>query len=129
VSWEARFAAASVARTAPRTVLDNLLANTRDHTDPGSMATVRLADGDGTARLTVADNGPGMSPDEAAHAFERLWQAEPTPFPPPPRHRARLGHRRRARRRPPRHDQPHTSLGAGTTLTITLPTANDRLAR
>jgi two-component system, OmpR family, sensor kinase len=62
-----------------RQVLDNLLANIRDHTDPGTTATVTLADGDGTATLTVADNGPGMSTDEAAHAFERFWQAEPTP--------------------------------------------------
>jgi two-component system OmpR family sensor kinase len=62
-----------------RQVMDNLLANIRDHTDPGTIATVTLADSDGTATLTVADNGPGMSPDEAAHAFERFWQAEPTP--------------------------------------------------
>jgi two-component system OmpR family sensor kinase len=61
-----------------RQVLDNLLANIRDHTAPGTIAIVALADGDGTATLTVADNGPGMSPDEAAHAFERFWQAEPT---------------------------------------------------
>jgi two-component system, OmpR family, sensor kinase len=61
-----------------RQVLDNLLANIRDHTDPGTRATVALADSDGTATLTVADDGPGMSPDEAAHAFERFWQAQPT---------------------------------------------------
>jgi two-component system, OmpR family, sensor kinase len=61
-----------------RQVLDNLLANVRDHTDPGTIATVTLAASDGTATLTVADNGPGMRPDEAAHAFERFWQAEPT---------------------------------------------------
>jgi two-component system OmpR family sensor kinase len=61
-----------------RQVLDNLLANIRDHTDPGTIARVTLAASDGTATVTVADNGPGMSPDEAAHAFERFWQAEPT---------------------------------------------------
>jgi two-component system OmpR family sensor kinase len=109
-----------------RQVLDNLLANLRDHTDTGTVATVMLADSDGNATLTVADNGPGMSPDEAAHAFERFWQAEPTPT----------------------HTRPGTGLGlaivaelvaahggtisldtspgAGTTFTITFPTANDR---
>jgi two-component system OmpR family sensor kinase len=61
-----------------RQVLDNLLANVRDHTDPDTTATVTLAKRDGTATLTVADDGPGMSPDQAAHAFERFWQAEPT---------------------------------------------------
>jgi two-component system, OmpR family, sensor kinase len=67
-----------------RQVLDNLLANIRDHTDPGTIATVTLANGTGTATLTVADDGPGMSPDEAAHAFERFWQAEPTATHPRP---------------------------------------------
>jgi two-component system OmpR family sensor kinase len=67
-----------------RQVLDNLLANIRDHTDPGTVATVKLADNDGTATLTVADNGPGMRSDEAAHAFERFWQAEPTATQPRP---------------------------------------------
>jgi two-component system, OmpR family, sensor kinase len=61
-----------------RRVLDNLLANIRDHTQPDTIATVRLASSDAAATLTVADDGPGMRPDEAAHAFERFWQAEPT---------------------------------------------------
>jgi two-component system, OmpR family, sensor kinase len=61
-----------------RQVVDNLLSNIRDHTDPGTTATVTLTESNGTATLTVADTGPGMSPDEAARAFERLWQAEPT---------------------------------------------------
>jgi two-component system OmpR family sensor kinase len=61
-----------------RRVLDNLLVNIRDHTQPDTIATVRLASSDAAATLTVADDGPGMRPDEAAHAFERFWQAEPT---------------------------------------------------
>jgi two-component system, OmpR family, sensor kinase len=61
-----------------RQVLDNLLANVRDHTDPGTVATITLADHDGTLTLTVADDGPGMNPNEAARAFDRFWQAEPT---------------------------------------------------
>jgi two-component system OmpR family sensor kinase len=61
-----------------RQVLDNLLANIHDHTDPGTIATITLADSDESAKLTVADDGPGMSRDEAARAFERFWQAEPT---------------------------------------------------
>jgi two-component system OmpR family sensor kinase len=112
-----------------RQVLDNLLANIRDHTDPGTIATVTLADSDGSATLTVADDGPGMSPDEAAHAFERFWQAEPTAT--HSRRGTGLGlaivaelvaaHRGTITL--------NTSPGAGTSFTITLPTANDRIAR
>jgi two-component system OmpR family sensor kinase len=61
-----------------RQVLDNLFANIRDHTGPGTTGTVALEENGGTATLTIADDGPGMRPDEAAHAFERFWQAEPT---------------------------------------------------
>ena len=57
-------------------LVDDLLL--RDHIDPGTTATVTLAGGAGTAKLTVADNGLGMSSDEAAHALERFWQAETT---------------------------------------------------
>jgi two-component system, OmpR family, sensor kinase len=62
-----------------RQVLDNLLANVRDHTGPNTTATVTLTTNDGAVELTVADDGPGMTEAEAAHAFERFWQAEPTP--------------------------------------------------
>jgi two-component system, OmpR family, sensor kinase len=72
-----------------RQVLDNLLANIRDHTHPDTTATVTLAGGNSVSTLTVADDGPGMAPDEAAHAFERFWQGEPTPT--HPRHGTGLG--------------------------------------
>jgi two-component system, OmpR family, sensor kinase len=109
-----------------RQVLDNLLANIRDHTDPGTMATVTLADGDGTATLTVADNGPGMSPDEAAHAFERFWQAEPTPT--HPRRGTGLGLAIVAELVAAQGGTItlDTSPGAGTTFTITFPTDGAR---
>jgi two-component system OmpR family sensor kinase len=67
-----------------RQVLDNLLANVRDHTDPGARATVCLTHADGAVTVTVSDDGPGMSADEAAHAFERFWQAQPTTTRPRP---------------------------------------------
>jgi two-component system OmpR family sensor kinase len=60
-----------------RQVADNLLANVRAHTPPGSPATVRVAaDGDGTAVLEVADRGPGLEPKQAAHVFERFYRAD-----------------------------------------------------
>ncbi|MGH8982607.1 MAG: sensor histidine kinase [Acidimicrobiia bacterium] len=111
-----------------RQVLDNLLANVRDHTEPDTIATVKLADSDGTATLTVADDGPGMSPDEAAHAFERFWQAEPTAT--QPRRGTGLG-LAIAAEIVAAHGGTitlDTSPGAGTSFTVTLPT-NDRIGR
>lgn len=107
-----------------RQVLDNLLANIRDHTDPDTIATVALADRNGAATLTVADNGPGMSADEAAHAFERFWQAEPTATHPRPGTGLGLAI---VAELVAAHDGTitlDTSPGTGTTFTIALPTAN-----
>ena len=60
-----------------RQVVDNLLANVRAHTPAGSPATVRVAsDGDGHAVLEVADRGPGLDPEQAAHVFERFYRAD-----------------------------------------------------
>ena len=54
-----------------RQVLANLLANVRAHTPPGTPTTVRLAPG----LIEVADEGPGMSAEDAARAFERFHRA------------------------------------------------------
>jgi two-component system, OmpR family, sensor kinase len=53
-------------------VLTNLLANARTHTPAGTTVTVGLARGDGGARLTVVDDGPGIAPDLLPHVFERF---------------------------------------------------------
>jgi two-component system, OmpR family, sensor kinase len=112
-----------------RQVVDNLLANVRDHTDPETIATVTLANHDRTATLTVADDGPGMSADEAAHAFERFWQAEPTGS--HPRRGTGLGLAIVAELVAAHGGTItlDTSPGAGTSFTITLPTTNDRIQR
>ncbi len=60
-----------------RQVVDNLLANMREHTPAGTTTTVGLASASAaaTATVVVADDGPGMTADDAAHAFDRFWQA------------------------------------------------------
>jgi len=58
-----------------RQVVDNLLANVRDHTGPGTAVEVRLRTTGRLATLVVADDGPGMTAEEAARAFDRFWQA------------------------------------------------------
>ncbi|MFG1928152.1 sensor histidine kinase [Cryptosporangium sp. NPDC048952] len=57
-------------------VLGNLMRNAAIHT-PGPRP-IRLGvrpDGN-SVLLLVADEGPGMTPEQAAHAFERFWRAD-----------------------------------------------------
>jgi len=61
-----------------RQVVANLVANAWRHTPPGTEVTVRLASTAGTAVVEVADNGPGLPPDDAARAFERFYRADPS---------------------------------------------------
>lgn len=61
-----------------RQVVDNLLANVREHTSATTGASVRLAAAGDRATVVVADDGPGMTAEEAAQAFDRFWQADPT---------------------------------------------------
>jgi signal transduction histidine kinase len=55
-----------------RQVLANLLGNVRAHTPPGTAATVRLYPAGDGAVLEVSDDGPGMSDQDAARAFDRF---------------------------------------------------------
>jgi two-component system OmpR family sensor kinase len=61
-----------------RRALDNLIANARDHTGPGTSVTVELRAAGDEACLVVRDDGPGMGPDDAARAFDRFWQGDAT---------------------------------------------------
>jgi len=58
-----------------RQVLANLLANVRAHTPAGTRAAVRLTETATTMIIEVADEGPGMAPDQAARAFDRFHHA------------------------------------------------------
>jgi signal transduction histidine kinase len=58
-----------------RQVFANLLANVRAHTPEGTGATVHLSRGPGTILIEVADEGPGMPPQDAARAFERFHRS------------------------------------------------------
>jgi two-component system OmpR family sensor kinase len=62
-------------KDALRQVIDNLLTNVRTHTPPGTSVLVRVTAEGPDAVLEVADRGPGMEPDVAAHAFERFYRA------------------------------------------------------
>ena len=59
-----------------RQVIDNLVGNALQHTPAGSPVTVTVTGRAGQARLTVADNGPGMTADQAARVFERFYRTD-----------------------------------------------------
>ena len=61
-----------------RQVVDNLLANVRAHTPPGTPARVRVWSdrGAGTGVLEVADEGTGLSLEQAERVFERFYRAD-----------------------------------------------------
>src|SRR5919204_294923 len=61
-----------------RQVIDNLLANVRSHTPPGTPARVRVGRDNSSALVEVADEGPGLTEEQATHAFERFYRGSPS---------------------------------------------------
>lgn len=61
-----------------RRVVDNLLSNVRAHTPEGTATTVVIGRAGPDAFVEVADNGPGLSEDEAQVVFERFVRLDPS---------------------------------------------------
>jgi two-component system OmpR family sensor kinase len=61
-----------------RQVVDNLLANVRAHTPRSAAATVRVLRENHHALLEVSDDGPNLTNEQAAHAFERFYRGDPS---------------------------------------------------
>jgi two-component system OmpR family sensor kinase len=57
-------------------VVRNLVNNAAVHTEAGRPIHVRAFTDAGGAVITVADGGPGLPPEQAAHVFERFWRAD-----------------------------------------------------
>jgi len=57
-------------------VVRNLVNNAAVHTEAGRPIDVRASTEAGGAVITVADGGPGLPPEQAAHVFERFWRAD-----------------------------------------------------
>ncbi len=68
-------------RARMRQVLDNLLSNAVRHTPEGTSISVEVAAEDATVRLTVADDGPGMTPETAERVFERFFRSDSVTHP------------------------------------------------
>ncbi len=59
-----------------RQVIDNLIGNALQHTPPGTLVTVAVDSVPGYGQLTVADDGPGMSAEQASRVFERFYRTD-----------------------------------------------------
>jgi two-component system sensor histidine kinase BaeS len=55
-------------------VVGNLLGNAVRYCREGDSVAVRVRDDQEWAVLVVADDGPGIRPDDLPHVFERLWR-------------------------------------------------------
>ncbi|MHB8682510.1 MAG: sensor histidine kinase [Acidimicrobiales bacterium] len=61
-----------------RQILDNLLANARRHTPAGTGVAVHVGSDGGDAVIEVADDGPGVAPEDRARIFEPFHRADPS---------------------------------------------------
>jgi len=61
-----------------RQVAVNLVSNAIRHTSNDARVTVRVFERGDNVVLEVKDSGPGMTPEDAARAFDRFWQADPS---------------------------------------------------
>jgi signal transduction histidine kinase len=59
-------------------ILDNLIANALDALSPGQMVRLTTTPTATGARITVSDNGPGMSAEDRERAFLRFHTSSPT---------------------------------------------------
>ena len=59
-----------------RQVLFNLLGNALRYTPEGGRITLSALAMDGGLRVSVADNGQGIAPDELPHVFDRFYQGD-----------------------------------------------------
>lgn len=89
-AWSERAAARHVrlARAAPptlpivadadrlRQVIDNLIDNGLRYAPPETDLAVTVAAANGTAAITVADRGPGLTADQQAHVFDRFYRVD-----------------------------------------------------
>ena len=56
-------------------ILDNLVDNSLAVAPPSSAIELSVRRGDHAVELSVADRGPGMTPEQITRSFDRFWRA------------------------------------------------------
>jgi signal transduction histidine kinase len=59
-------------------ILDNLFDNAVDASPSGATITARITPNADSYELTIADQGPGLTDEQKAHATRRFWRADTT---------------------------------------------------
>jgi signal transduction histidine kinase len=72
-------ALALVTPDAVEQLVDNLVDNALSVSPLGTTITVRVIGAQGMVEIHVLDDGPGLDPEERAHAFDRFWRGAGTP--------------------------------------------------
>jgi signal transduction histidine kinase len=57
-------------------VISNLVGNALKFTPEGGTVTLSCEPLDGELRVSVADTGAGIAPEQLSHIFGRFWQAD-----------------------------------------------------
>lgn len=68
---------ASIDADRMRQAVANLLANARVHTPTETPVTATITRRDGEITITIADEGPGLTAEQAEQVFDRFYQARP----------------------------------------------------
>ena len=68
-------------REKTETILNNLLSNAIKFTPSGGKITIKTEDLAHSIRLSVADTGRGIHPEDLSNVFNRFYQAPPRPSP------------------------------------------------
>ncbi len=61
-------------RPALERAVGNLMRNARRYGPPGGRIVIDVEREEDVVRLSVEDEGPGLTPDQSEHAFERFWR-------------------------------------------------------
>ncbi|WP_425568050.1 sensor histidine kinase [Nonomuraea rubra] len=59
-----------------RQVVSNLVGNAVTHTPAGTPVRIGVGTDGGEAVLVIADEGPGLAPEEASRVFDRFYRAD-----------------------------------------------------
>ena len=59
-----------------RIAINNLLTNAIKYSDPGGVVTMTAEESDETVRVSVKDNGVGISPEDQERIFDKFYRSE-----------------------------------------------------